>query len=485
MAVVYRRVSSDGQAGERHVSLEVQQARTEAYVRGKGYVLDQVFTDVASGRKDSRREYQRMLDFVRKGGASVIITQFLDRFGRNPREILRRVWELEELGVRVECSDEDISQEMVLLIRSGMAGAESKRIGERVRHTIRRAVERGGVKPGIAPFGYRAVKKVDDRGKVLTVFEQDPREVAIIREMFDMRATRNMGLKVIADALNAAGHRTRRGVMFSPESIKVILQNPCLVGRFEYGRWQRRNPVNEPLPVVRVEKAFPAILSSQEWDALQQRMRIRREESMKHGRVNLSSYLLSGILRCGYCGAAMSGSTAGNRYYVCGNAVKSKVRCPDSKYTRADALEKAVLDELDHYADPIEARKRMGKVDGERLRRLQAEQDAIDKRLAQAERTLKTALSALAAGALDQEQFGRLSREEREGRATLMERRAQLESELSEAKNNRQIAMEQPAKVRAFREAFPHLEPRLQKARLQEILKAVHVTRDGIQLEGR
>ncbi|MFH1560412.1 MAG: recombinase family protein, partial [Chloroflexota bacterium] len=50
-------------------------------------------------RRDDRKEYQRLIDFVESGGADVIVVQFLDRFGRNPREILRRYWNLEERGV--------------------------------------------------------------------------------------------------------------------------------------------------------------------------------------------------------------------------------------------------------------------------------------------------------------------------------------------------------------------------------------------------
>ena len=64
-----------------------------------------------------------MVDFVTRGGAEVIVVQFLDRFGRNPREILRRYWDLEEHGVAVIATDEDIQEELLLLIKAGMAGA--------------------------------------------------------------------------------------------------------------------------------------------------------------------------------------------------------------------------------------------------------------------------------------------------------------------------------------------------------------------------
>jgi len=53
------------------------------------------------------------VEYVHGGGANVIVVQFLDRFGRNPREILRRYWELEEAGVKVVATDEDIGEELV------------------------------------------------------------------------------------------------------------------------------------------------------------------------------------------------------------------------------------------------------------------------------------------------------------------------------------------------------------------------------------
>jgi len=44
--------------------------------------------DVVSGRRDDRKEYRRMVEYVLQGNAEVIVVQYLDRFGRNPREIL-------------------------------------------------------------------------------------------------------------------------------------------------------------------------------------------------------------------------------------------------------------------------------------------------------------------------------------------------------------------------------------------------------------
>ena len=67
-AVGYFRVSSPGQAGEHHVSLEVQAAAFQDYCRTQGLNPVRTFIDVASGRKDDRPQYQAMLEYVKQNG---------------------------------------------------------------------------------------------------------------------------------------------------------------------------------------------------------------------------------------------------------------------------------------------------------------------------------------------------------------------------------------------------------------------------------
>ena len=155
-AVGYFRVSSPGQAGERHVSLEAQTTQFNDYCRVRRLDPVATFTDVASGRKDDRKEYRRMLDYVASQGIGNVVVIFLDRFGRNPREILRKYWELQERGVTVQSVNEDLQEELMLLIRAGIAGQESKRTGERVSLALREAVSRWKYVSKL-PFGYTKV----------------------------------------------------------------------------------------------------------------------------------------------------------------------------------------------------------------------------------------------------------------------------------------------------------------------------------------
>ncbi len=89
-AVGYFRLSSPGQAGERHVSLEVQESNHTDYIRAEHLTSWATFTDVASGRKDDRIEYRGRLAYVVEHGIGNVVVSYLDRFCRNPREIVRR-----------------------------------------------------------------------------------------------------------------------------------------------------------------------------------------------------------------------------------------------------------------------------------------------------------------------------------------------------------------------------------------------------------
>ncbi len=181
-AVGYLRVSSVGQTGERHSSLETQEARFNDYCERLGLLPVATFVDIVSGRRDDRKEYHRMLEYVEEGGADVIVVQFLDRFGRNPREILQRFWQLQDHGVSVVATDEDLQEELLLLLRAGMAGAESRRTSERVRANMSRVVEKG-VQAGRPPYGLRPIREVVD-GKLQTRWELHPVEAPIARQMF-------------------------------------------------------------------------------------------------------------------------------------------------------------------------------------------------------------------------------------------------------------------------------------------------------------
>ena len=86
-AVGYLRVSTPGQAGEQHSSLETQESRFKEYCQRQGLLPDPQFVDVVSGRRDDRKEYRRMVEYALTGAAEVIVVQFPGPLRPEPQRV--------------------------------------------------------------------------------------------------------------------------------------------------------------------------------------------------------------------------------------------------------------------------------------------------------------------------------------------------------------------------------------------------------------
>jgi hypothetical protein len=96
--------------------------------------------------------------------------------------------------------------------------------------------------------------------------------------------------------------------------------------------------------VIRIN-AYPALLTPEEWARLQQRLDGGRRRSHRKGAV---THPLSGLCRCGACGAPMYCNVKhGHGYLVCRNRNEADFgACPTSIHARADEVLRRVLDVL-------------------------------------------------------------------------------------------------------------------------------------------
>jgi len=485
--VGYIRVSDPKQTGERHSSLETQEASYINYCKQYDISPIAAFTDVVSGRRDDRKEYHRMVDFVLQGGADVVIVKFLDRFGRNHREILRRIWELQDIGVSVVATDEDIREEIVLMVKAWSAGEESKKNSERVRANMGSAISKG-VHVGRPPYGLRSTK--DYKGSTVTThWELDPVEAPIVREMYRLAVEENLGYKAIADKLTSQGYQARGGYPFASYTIETALTNPALIGTLVYGRKPRKG--NPKMNLVEIPGFFPAILSAEEWERLRERQRIRGESPK--GKAHSSEYLLSGIAKCGHCGGPMVGkagySYKGKQYrnYYCSNATKSKGLCSTYNGHAAPKLEGAILKYLGEFSDPIRVREYLAITEKQDSEKYEVELKQIDKRLADLEAQFLSQLDGLLKRkVINEQEFTKVNTVKRSEKAELEARKEAVSKLLSQAQASEALIERVPKAIKSFEEAFHDLELRQQKAQLQTILKTAHVYKDGkIELEFR
>lgn len=486
-AVGYFRVSDPHQTGECHSSLETQETRFLNYCKQNNLTPVATFTDVLSGRRDDRREYLRMVEFVLRDGAEDVVVQYLDRFGRNPKEILRRYWELQDHGITVVTTDEDIREEIVLLVKAGVAGAESKRNSERVRANMGAAIKKG-VHVGRPPYGLRSIKDVQG-STVTTRWEFDPTEMPVVREMRRLRVEENLGFKSIADSLTRKGYKARDGRPFAAYTVERILSNPALMGTLVYGRKPRKG--NPQTNIIEKPGFFPAILTPEEWQSLRDRRQIRGEAP--RGRAHSSEYLLSGIAKCGHCGGPMVGkvgySYKGKQYrnYYCSRATKSRGLCPVYNGHSVAKLENAILKYLGEFSNPNKVRQYLATAEKQDTEKYEVELRGVEKRLADLESQFLTQLdSLLKRKVLSEQEFIKANEVARSQKAELEARRAELANQLKQARASEALVEKVPLAIKTFEEAFHSLEVRQQKAQLQTILKAAHIYKDGrIELEFR
>ena len=110
--------------------------------------------------------------------------------------------------------------------------------------------------------------------------------------------------------------------------VHYLLTNEAYTGTAVWGVKSKDEKAQEP---VRVENAWPALVSRETCLTLvQQGLHERAPARQRPGRVG-SQYLLSGLLRCGVCGKPYSaqGAKSGQfAYYICATLYREGARVP-------------------------------------------------------------------------------------------------------------------------------------------------------------
>ena len=99
---------------------------------------------------------------------------------------------------------------------------------------------------------------------------------------------------------------------------------------------------------VRVEGAWPALVSREMFDAVQEAMRDRAPKVQRPARVG-SRFLLSGLLKCGVCGRPYSGQGAKSgqfAYYICGTLFREGSGTCSARYLNAPRVEDFVVEKI-------------------------------------------------------------------------------------------------------------------------------------------
>ena len=218
----------------------------------------------------------------------------------------------------------------------------SENLAQEVVRGMREAALPGFFLGSKAPFGYRRVK-VSDGAKERPTLEVDPATAPVVEEIFE-KSLRGSGLKELCKELNERGV-TNRGKRWNKGGLHYVLRNEAYTGAAVWGKASKGEKAQDP---VRVEGAWPALVSRALFEDVQQAMSERAPKVQRPARVG-SQYLLSGLLKCGVCGKPYSaqGAKSGQfAYYICGTLFREGAGTCSARYLNAPKLETFVVEKI-------------------------------------------------------------------------------------------------------------------------------------------
>ena len=343
---LYARVSSDRQDVDLSVAAQLRALRD--YAQKNGYLIAREHIDEAeSGRIADRPEFRKMLDEAARPEApfrEILVWKF-SRFTRKREHAVAFKSMLRRKGVRVvsitEHADDSPTGKLMEAIIESVDEFYSENLAQEVVRGMREAASRGFWVASRVPYGYRKLM-VQDGAKKRPTLEPDPATAPVVERIFNM-AESGRGILDITRTLNDEGIANPTGRLWSKNGVHIILRNPVYTGTLVWGTDSKDK--TEP---VRVEKAFPAIVSKAQFKRVNRKLRSRAPRRTHPRRVG-SSYLLSGLVRCRACNRALSGQDAKSgrfAYYVCQSIMKRGKNACETPRLNARRFEELVVGKI-------------------------------------------------------------------------------------------------------------------------------------------
>jgi site-specific DNA recombinase len=295
---VYARISQDRDGDGLGVKRQVADCRAEAERRGWTVADVYVDDDVSAYSGKTRPAYTRMLSDLADGLRDAVIVWHMDRLHRRPIELEQFV----ATCTRASVSDVvtlhgnyDLGSGDGLLVArlmSAVAANESDAKQRRGRRKMQELAEAG--KPhggGTRPFGFDS-DKVTHRAD----------EAAVIRAL-TARALAGESLTSLAKWLDGADVRTVTGKPWRTPTVRGLLLNPRMYGMRSHRGGETLTPA-----------IWEPIISAADGE----RLRLLLTDPARRTNRTARRYVLSGLCRCGLCGAVMySVPRFEDRRYLC------------------------------------------------------------------------------------------------------------------------------------------------------------------------
>jgi site-specific DNA recombinase len=457
-AAIYARVSSDQQKEDKTIAS--QTAALVAFASSQGYSVpaEWIFEDEGfSGATLVRPGLERVRDLVAEGQVHAVLVLSPDRLSRKYAYQVLLTEEWLRHGVQtifIKAPQSQTPEDQLLLQFQGMiAEYERAQILERSRRGKRHRAKQGEVSVlSGAPYGYRYVRKTEERAAYYEVIEA---QAEVVRQVFDLYTAQALSIGAITRRLNELAVPTRKEqACWERTTIWAMLRNPAYRGTACFGKTQEATrqdrdnravrlrvhpPRRAPRPLQEAPKdqwiqiPVPALVDERTFDLAQERLQDNKRFSPRR---TVEPSILQGLVHCAQCGYALYRTSTRSSarkiyYYRCLGSdawrYQGQARC-SARAIRLDLLEDTVWAEVARLLeDPA-------LIQAELTRRLEAartshpaqqNQDRITRELLLAQRRVERLMTAYQEDLLSLDELRRRMPELRQRETRL---KAELES---------------------------------------------------------
>lgn len=351
-AAIYARYSSDLQ---RAASIEDQVRLCRERADRDGWDIVQVYSDAAisGAHAHNRPGLQQMIADAGARRFEIVICEALDRLSRRLSDVAALFDDLTHRDVKIVTLSEGEITDLHVGLKGTMNQAFLKDLAAKVRRGLRGKVEQG-LAPGGRSYGYKVVRKFDEKGEpVRGLREIDPAEAAIVRRVFEEYVAGKSPLAIARD-LNRDAVPAQRGGQWNASAIvgsrarrHGLLHNELYIGRLLFNRiGYRKDPrtgarearINAGAAWISVDVPELRIVPQELWDQAQATRRRYSAQPLTAAR--RPKHLLSGLTRCGCCAGAYTIQKT-NRL-ACAT-LHNKGTCDNHRTITVDELETRVL----------------------------------------------------------------------------------------------------------------------------------------------
>ncbi len=347
----YCRVSTEHE--EQLSSLENQKLFFEEYAQKTGDTLVKVYADEGiSGKSMQKREaFNDLLKDAQTASFDYVAVKDISRFARNTSDFLYGIRTLKSCGtdVRFLSSNQTVlgESEFVLTVFAALAQQESENLSKRVIFGKQQNAKKGRV-PNIV-YGY---DKIDT-----FTLKINPSESSVVKMIYrwylDGDGTRRIAIK-----LNDMGIKSKKGVNWTPKTIRRILQNPIYTGKIINNKTVTQDFLSgtrQKLPESKWfihDKPELRLISDEDFCSVQQKIEDRREQykNITPGNRYSNRHLFSNLIKCGECGKSFMAKVyhwknTYVRYRCCVHNNNGNAHCKNS----VTIDENELLDEVKKY----------------------------------------------------------------------------------------------------------------------------------------